>query len=51
MQIFHECFNARLREFKFVELFDRMFMDGSSDSIGDCDEGVGFPSVILYDVD
>ena len=51
VDIFHEGFNARLWDLKFVELVNGVFMDGSSYSSGDCDEGVGFPSVILYIAD
>ena len=51
MYISHENFNARLWDFKFVKLFNGVFMDGSSYSGGDCDEGIGFPFVILYIVD
>ena len=47
MYVFHEHFNVGFRYFKLVELFDRMFVDGPSYSINDCDEGVGFPTVIL----
>ena len=51
MQIFHECFNARFGDFEFDELFNRMFVNGSSYSSSDSHEGVGFPSVILYTLD
>jgi hypothetical protein len=51
VDVFHEDFNARLWDLKFVELVNGVFMDGSSYSGGDCDEAVGFPSDILNIVD
>ena len=50
MYVFHEDFNIRFWDIDTSEFLDEVFVYGSSDPNCDGDEGVYFPSIILYGV-